>query len=182
MLKNTISTSLIIICLFASCQEESSNRREGYWYAESIAKQSMLTIIDESYHHLSEDILKYQNIRRLNIINVGLEEAPTYIDQLKKLEFLNLPQNKLSQLPETLVNLPKLKKLNLSNNNFSELPKIVFSLSNLEELDLRYNKLTALPTEITNTKIYIGGNEITNEERKKLRNLMPLTKIIAKTK
>ncbi len=55
----------------------------------------------------------------LDLSSQSIQEIPTKIGALKKLEILDLSDNSLSELPKQISRLRKLKTLRLSGNNFS---------------------------------------------------------------
>ena len=95
-----------------------------------------------------------------------LGEHYSIID-LEKLTKLYLGDNQLVSLPETIGKLEKLTSLGLGHNQLVSIPKTIGKLKKLTELYLWDNQLVSLPYSIinlTNTKIYIDDNPLTNNK------------------
>ena len=117
-----------------------------------------------------------KSLRVLKLEHNSLEQTPSEIKLLEKLEILNLDNNKLTTFPNSNdFNLICLKELYLSNNQLTqltnaigllknlnilvldcnqltELPESLFELINLEYLDLSYNSISKLSLSLTNLK------------------------------
>ncbi|CAN6908847.1 unnamed protein product [Brassica oleracea] len=82
------------------------------------------------------------NLRELYLDNCSINEFPTFIQNLQKLEYLKIANNRLKgEVPRWLWSLPSLSKLWLSYNSFDSFegsPKTLLS-SSLYMLDLRSN-------------------------------------------
>ncbi|KAF2616911.1 hypothetical protein F2Q68_00042771 [Brassica cretica] len=80
------------------------------------------------------------NLWQLNLDNCSINEFPTFIQNLQKLEGLSIANNRLKgEVPEWLWSMPSLTELSLSHNSldsFEGSPKMLLS-SSLYMLDLR---------------------------------------------
>lgn len=98
------------------------------------------------------------------------------------LETLDLSYNYLTELPSGIRSLTRLKKLVLNNNELLGLPPQIGELKSLEYLDLWSNELTYFPEEMIGLKdnlkvLDLRGILIDDEVQKRIRNMLPKTKI-----
>ncbi len=80
-------------------------------------------------------------IKRLDLIGLGLESLPDELSSLSELVVLNLANNRLSELPQSLSNLKKLNNLDLRRNRFERFPLVLGTLD-LGSLNLSANSLS----------------------------------------
>jgi Leucine-rich repeat (LRR) protein len=64
------------------------------------------------------EVLRFQNLRRLNLSENALVDLPTELKSLSKLFFLDLSSNQFATLPAFLWEMPKLGQINLNQNTF----------------------------------------------------------------
>ncbi|WP_312767074.1 T9SS type A sorting domain-containing protein [Epilithonimonas sp.] len=131
----------------------------------------------------------FNNIKSLNIADLGLQSIPTKITTfsnlesltldnnsilanaygniagLSKLTYLSLSGNSLTQIPTQVSLLTQLTSLDLSNNNLTEQNTSGLStLVNLEWLSLESNQLAQIPTQVSLLKklqtLNLGRNKI----------------------
>lgn len=131
----------------------------------------------------------FNNIKILNIADLGLVTIPTKVAAftdletlildnnpiaanaygniagLTKLKTLSLSGNGLNQLPTQVSQRTQLTSLNLSNNNLTEQSTTGLSnLTNLEWLSLESNQLTQIPTQLSPLRklqsLNLGRNKI----------------------
>lgn len=154
---------------------------------------------------LPKDFTAISKLKYLYLSKNRLGELPKTIGDLFNLEKLKLEDNQLQALPESVAGLKQLTDLDLSFNAFSIFPKALQGCSALRRLDLSYNPLIALPKdfgycfpelrwlnlngtalralpesmgELSNLrKCYLKGAPLGEEERQKLRRLLPKTKL-----
>lgn len=104
------------------------------------------------------------------------------LQEYKNLEHLGLSDNILHEIPTQLVALTKIKQLNLSFNKISAFSVEKGQWPSLKELDLSYNPIKKLPENIQYLKhlksLELRGNEISENERQRLRKLLPNTEIL----
>ncbi|MBI5273837.1 MAG: leucine-rich repeat domain-containing protein [Chlamydiales bacterium] len=88
-----------------------------------------------------------EQIRTLNLQNLGLTQAPMELNLFTNLHRLYLSYNQLTELPANfLINAANLQWLNLNNNQLTELPaNFLINAAHLERLHLNNNRLTELP-------------------------------------
>ena len=133
---------------------------------------------------------------QLNLISTNKNMAKTYIRKraiaLKKTGFkktllsdkeLELFKKYDNNLYDDYMNyISNLKSLDLRGNQLTTLPESIGNLKNLKSLDLRGNQLTTLPQSIGNLtnleKLYLFNNPISDEEKVRIKKLLPNTKII----
>ena len=110
------------------------------------------------------DFLMYvPKLKKLNLIECGIEEVPDTLWSLTSLEHLDLRWNKIAELPKDIGKLESLKVLRLNQNRLKALPQEIGQLHKLEELNLNNNYLTELPSAlgtIRSLKIYLKYNQI----------------------
>lgn len=117
-------------------------------------------------------------IEALHLNNNKLEEIPSSIVLLQKLQLLNLSKNQLEHVPTFLEKLKALKHLYLSRNKLSSLPESLMNLEALEELDLSYNKKIKLIPDFLTKMDTLKRLDLTNNGYKKLpENLDQLTQV-----
>lgn len=111
-----------------------------------------------------DDIMKFTDIKRLNLQNTEIDHLPESICNLKNLTELNLYGNLLKILPSCISILSNIKILNIGNNLFEEIPHCVLMMENLEKLILSNSKLTAIQDEITQLQklkyLDLSGNSL----------------------
>jgi len=156
------------------------------------------------YTNLKKALRNPSRVFRLEIINSELTEVPAQIAQLKNLQELCLWGNKITVLPEELGELVNMQLLYLSENELKTIPGEIFEMSNLIKLDLKKNSFTNIPPEINRLKklkvLYLAYNQLTSlpeqigeltnleeldlkenpihqEERDRIRKLLPKTQI-----
>lgn len=101
---------------------------------------------------LPKEIAILINLKVLNLTgHTSLEQLPTTIGQLRKLEELHIDCARKFQilLPE-IGQLKSLRILSITNCTLTELPSEIGQLESLEQLDVSSNQLTTLPPEIGN--------------------------------
>lgn len=140
-----------------------------------------LKIESSGIKSIPSDIEKLSLLEILNIQDSKLEELPSQIGNLTNLKELKLGGNNLKSLPSEIGRLSNLELLHLYDNQLESLPSEIGNLANLKVLDLHTNRLTTLPESIANLTnlevLYLGGNSLPEEEKQKVRNLLPTTKI-----
>ncbi|MFX1535390.1 MAG: leucine-rich repeat domain-containing protein [Promethearchaeota archaeon] len=161
------------------------------WVEASEQERSLLDLLHRAYSGLQPGIefleqldqpldniflrftISNKSLFRINLSDLDLSSAPSWIlaipqlqeldlswnklnslcetfEQLQSLQILNLRRNKLRSLPEAFGNLTQLVELYLWNNQLSSLPESFGNLTNLKELDLYENQLNTLPKTFEN--------------------------------
>lgn len=140
-------------------------------------KWSELKTIPREIRHL-------QKLERLNLGNNTIESLPSEIFQLKSLKDLYLYHNKIKELPREIESLSQLEYLSLKGNKLKNIPLEIGRLRNLRSLDLGFNQIREMPQEISNLSqlrsLDLTGNLISDEEKKRIQNLVPFAKVIFK--
>jgi hypothetical protein len=144
------------------------------------------------------------NLKKLELVNNQITIIPKEIGILINLEFLDLSNNRITVIPKEVGNLINLKELNLVNNQIRMIAFAIENLINLQVLDLHRNQITSIPKEIGNLRnletldlssnqirfmpeeignlinlkiLYLPGNQFNQNEKNKIRTLLPNTKI-----
>jgi Leucine-rich repeat (LRR) protein len=85
---------------------------------------------------------------------------------------------------QQLSRLPQLKSLTINYCKAKILPAEITGLKNLEILDLSYNSFSTLPKGLKKLKklrqITIDNNNLSEEEKIKIKNLLPKVNVIYK--
>ncbi|WP_027383328.1 T9SS type A sorting domain-containing protein [Epilithonimonas caeni] len=96
----------------------------------------------------------FNNIKSLNIANLGLQSIPARITTFSNLESLTLDNNPiLANAYGNIAGLSKLTSLSLSGNSLTQIPTQVTLLTQLTSLDLSNNNLTEQNTSGLSTLI-----------------------------
>jgi Leucine-rich repeat (LRR) protein len=81
------------------------------------------------------------DVIELNLSTKGLYNIPKVILKYKNLKILELFDNYISDIPDWMVNLDKLEKLTLFKNQFKVFPASILKLKNLRVLDFSANEI-----------------------------------------
>lgn len=107
-----------------------------------------LDLSGKGIEELPSQLGKLHRLEVLWLHGNKLRALPAEIGQLRNLNYLYLDQNQLDSIPPEIGMLEKLKMLWLSNNRLSSLPAEIGKLNQLETLWLNYNPLASLPSTI----------------------------------
>ena len=106
---------------------------------------------NDGYGYIQElptNIYLLNKLQYLDLNNHLIYSLPESFGYLENLEYLNLSSNRLSILPESIGELSYLSYINLFDNRLSYLPTDFSDLSSCFNLDLSYNLFSEFPTEI----------------------------------
>ena len=131
---------------------------------------------------LPESFVKLKDLNWLRLDENLLTILPESFGNLKSLRELSLQNNQLTSLPESFGELQNLSFLNLENNQLSVIPESFGNLKSMYHLQLTNNLLTSLPESIKNLKetlkkLYLSGNNFSEEEKAKVEQWLPSTTI-----
>ena len=105
-------------------------------------------------------------LKRLRLVDQGLERLPNAISSLTNLKELRINSNKLSHLPSEFGRLTNLEKLSANNNQLTSLPDFFSLLINLRKLALSHNEFTETPCQLSALtklkELYLVGNPLTS--------------------
>lgn len=132
-----------------------------------------------------KEILKFINLKVLDLSDNSFTHIPSTINVLAKLEILRLDGNNITTIPPQIGELVNLTELGLGTaghrqNYITILPSTIGNLSKLERLDIAYNRLSTIPSDIgnlTNLRVlHLQHNNLTTfpQELSNLRNLEEL--------
>lgn len=107
-----------------------------------------------------------------------LTSLPSSIGNLSNLDKLYLSYNQLSSIPTTIGDCSNLRILHIKDNQLQSIPEEIGQLNKLNFLHLDGNQLTTLPVSIANlngslVKLYLEGNNFSEEEKTNIRALLP---------
>ena len=89
-----------------------------------------------------------EEVRELNLSNMGLTELPDALGKFSSLSHLNLSRNALTSIPDSIGDLHLLDRLYLTGNALDTLPSTVANLRQLTVLDISENKFEEIPPVI----------------------------------
>ncbi|OJJ20911.1 hypothetical protein BKI52_10040 [marine bacterium AO1-C] len=122
---------------------------------------------------------RMRSLKSLTLRGCHLTELPKDISSLVNLTLLSFVDNHLKTIPRDIGKLKQLFGLSLSSNQLAQLPREIGDLSSLNILILSDNQLTTLPKEIAKLKqlknLMLGGNPISEQEKTRLKKLLPNT-------
>ncbi|CAL8110498.1 unnamed protein product [Orchesella dallaii] len=147
---------------------------ESHDLAEALANQpskvhsSVETILatNNSLLTIPDSVVRYRNLRLLDLSNNQLTEFPDCITQCVNLKTISARNNLLeeSSFPKNLHHLVRLNELHLSGNLLSRFPVEVLEVTSLQILHLGGNRISTVPKGIRSLKqlevLYLGGNLI----------------------
>lgn len=104
-----------------------------------------------------------EQVIKLRLHLLALQEVPLEIAQLKHLQYLDLSGNQLNTWPVAMVQLQNLQHLNLSRNSLTW-PVAMSQLHDLQQLDLSFNQLNVWPIKMAQLhnlkKLDLTGNRL----------------------
>jgi Leucine-rich repeat (LRR) protein len=104
----------------------------------------------EIYTDLKEAMRNPEDVYRLHLKKMKLDEIPKEVFDFPNLEELDISKNRFSTLPEEIGRLTTLKRLIAIKNKMKRVSPAIGELKNLKQLILNQNDLTTLPPEIGN--------------------------------
>lgn len=110
------------------------------------------------------EIIKFSNLKSLDLSNNNLSHINDFLLQLPELEKLYLHNNSIMDdgLPKDLSTLRKLRELNLSGNHLTRVPTQVYGMSGLRFLYLGSNRISEVLPDIRSLQslqvLHLGGN------------------------
>jgi Leucine-rich repeat (LRR) protein len=120
----------------------------------SIGKLVNLEILDIGCNpligELPYDIGYLENLKNVNLDNIGLSQFPEYITGCRNIERLRLSNNKINEIPDSIEKWVRIKSLNLINCNLRHVTPKIGVLKTLTELFVNNNELFDIPNEIEN--------------------------------
>lgn len=150
-------------------------------------KQDPLTVYKLSLKkmklsELPPEIFEFKNLQVLNLKGNKLKTFPKELTTFKYLQELDISVNKIQIITKELGELIYLKKFIASSNKIVSIPAEIRHLKKLKFLDLWGNDIGALPKEISELKYTLEEIDMrvilmSNEEHKKIKALLPNTKI-----
>ncbi|MHA1989891.1 MAG: leucine-rich repeat domain-containing protein [Candidatus Hodarchaeales archaeon] len=139
-----------------------------------------LLLSNKGLSQIPNQIIKFKNLKILDVSGNNLSEFPEVICKLKNLEALSMQFNHLYNVPEKIENLQSLKDLSLDCNHLKTLPDNIGSLKKLIRLTAGNNKITDIPDTIGNIstlqRLFLASNKlkIFSNGLFKLNNLIDL--------
>jgi len=127
------------------------------------------------------DLLKFTNLKKLDLSKNKLTHLPDSFINLKQLEILDLGKNKFTKFPIEICKLTHLKKLVINRNDISTIPYLVINLTELEILDIWDTPIISFPEQFVSLKNlkYIDARGVTHGAayQKKWKEKLPWVKI-----
>ncbi|RIH67278.1 leucine-rich repeat domain-containing protein [Mariniphaga sediminis] len=144
-----------------------------------------IKIRNNDIHVIDYRIQQFKYLEVLELQNNEIKEFPIWLCSKDNKYFkIDLSNNKIIGISRNISNLKTLDQLNLANNQIENLPLEIGELKDLTTLDLTNNKITELPYTISNLypnleRLFIGGNNISEEHLAWLKKHLPYTDIDA---
>jgi len=136
----------------------------------------------KNYKEIPPEILKFKNLRELDLISNNIKRIPSDIGKLEKLEILRLERNQIDVVGKEIGNLPNLKYLDLGKNRIQALPYEIGNLSSLEFLQIWGNEITLIPESIQKLEKlkYLDMRAIllTESEKEDVLEQLPNTEVL----
>jgi hypothetical protein len=154
MKKIVALTFLLVLVNGLTAQETVKMQKPVKMYTWEQAQKAFpdtiygITFRKEKLQSLPDDLMKYVQLKKLDLSKNKLTSLPTEIIHFKKLEVLDLGKNRLEVFPLEICQLVALKKLSLNRNYFSEIPNCIRYLSKLEQLDMWDVPLSTFPNSM----------------------------------
>jgi Leucine-rich repeat (LRR) protein len=128
----------------------------------TILKFKNLKYLDLSNHRIDSLPETFTEFKKLIFFKCGkcqLKKLPSTMAQMKALKYLMLYKNKLESLPENFESLSQLKIVDLWHNDFTGVPEALYKMPFLKILDIRNislnrDKINRLNESFPNTKVY----------------------------
>lgn len=138
---------------------------------ESIAIYGQFKNFPESFTRLSK-------LRSFTAGSYALESLPANIGNLKNVAYMSISFGKFKTVPESIGKMANLTELRLENNQLEALPVGFFDLPRISVMRMANNKLTSISKDFgklsgTLRTLYIYGNNLSDEDRVLLRQLLP---------
>lgn len=118
------------------------------------------------YTDLKEASRNPEDVYRLHLKRMKLDELPKEVFDFPNLEELDISKNRFSELPEDIGRLTTLKRLIAIKNKMKRVSPAIGELKNLKQLILNQNELNTLPPEIGNCEeleyLDLWSNEISS--------------------
>lgn len=108
-----------------------------------------ITFEKEKLDSIPIELIKFIQLKRLDLSKNNITQLPPSFIQLNKLEVLDLGKNKLATFPIEICQLNNLKQLKLNRNFFEYIPDCICNLTKLEYLDLWSTPLSEFPEAFT---------------------------------
>ncbi len=116
-------------------------------------------------------------LKTLTLDKNKITEIPFWVRELENLELLSVERNLLEEFPTVVLELSKLKILKLGDNLINEIPLDIDKLENLERLVMWSNVVRLFPASLSDMKslsyLDLLYNDMTQEEQRMLKNLLP---------
>lgn len=133
------------------------------------------------YYSIENALVNPDSVQALYLIYAKLNTVPKEVAQLKNLVLLEIGHNNIKEIPAYIFKLKKLQTLGFSHNQVSLIPNEISNLKKITTLLCAKNNLTILPDAVSNLpnlkRIYLDGNPISKEEKKRILKKYPDIKI-----
>lgn len=145
-----------------------------------LRKLKILSFRENEIETISNEIKELTQLEMLDLSWNKLKSLPDSFCMINKLRVLRIDNNP-TILVDSLINcmggIKSLKELSIYGNNIKSINANMCHLYSLKSLNIEKNQITTLPGEIaclTNLeKMYIGGNEISDIEKKRIKTALP---------
>ena len=132
---------------------------------------------DRVYSSAGEALKDPARVCVIDLTHQGLVEMPETLVKFVNLRELQLHNNRLTHLSPKIASLTNLEDLYLFDNQLFDLSPEIGKLRNLRNLNLRNNSLTSLPQEVRQLRnlilLDLRGNRFSPEEQSKIVQWLP---------
>ena len=183
MALKTIKYILVLFLLFASssiCFSQSKADKVYTSLEEAVINPLAVEHLDLRNKKLKifpVEILKFKNLKTLNLSKNKIDVLPSEIDELVFLEKLNISRNLLYTLPINIGRLKNLRVLIANRNHIAFLPEQMSGAVRLEKIDVWKNEITSVPESLatlTELKVLdLRDNIFDRQEQNKVKLLLP---------
>lgn len=189
LIKNTIIVLLLSVNINVNAQVLDSiafDTVPTYTLAKALKQDPLkvykLSIKKMKLTELPNEIYAFKNLQALDASGNKLKTFPTKINEFKYLQELDLSNNKIEIITKELGELTELRKFEAGQNEIVSIPSEIKHLKKLKFINLWGNNIGSLPKEISeleNTLEFLDLRVIlmSNDEHKKMKELLPNTKI-----
>jgi len=146
---------------------------------KNINSLEVLDLTNNRIDTLPAGLFMLKNLKDLILRNNTISDIDLHNIRNKSIEYIDLSKNKITKFPNFILNCDSIKSICFSDCkgiDFYDIIEKVAEMDSIEMLDLSFCELSSIPLNIeklSNLKyLYIIGNNLSREEREKIRYLL----------